>query len=839
MSAHRLLNLFQPKHYDLYIDVNRKKRLITGKVVVSGHASQAKMALHEHDMKFPSVLADGKKVPFKVDNSKERLNIQLPKAGDVTLTVQYSAPLTDKMMGIYPSYYKVNGVKKELVGTQFETDFARQAFPCVDEPAAKATWTLALKFDEHKGEIAISNMPEKKVENGVHYFETTRRMSSYLIAFAFGEMQYKMTQTKDGVKIGVFATKAHKPDELDFSLNIAKNAIEFYEKFYGVKYPLPHSWQLALPDFSAGAMENWGLVTYRESLLLLDPENTSFAKKQLVATVVCHELAHQWFGDLVTMKWWNDIWLNESFANMMEYVCTNAIKPEFHIWDLFQTSEVPQALQRDAIDGVQAIQVHVEKPADINELFDPAIVYAKGARMLVMVRALLGDKNLRKGLNLYLNTHKYHNAEGNDLWSALGKVSGMDIGKLMHTWLAQPGYPVVNMSVNKDGDVVLSQKQFFIGKSNDVGRQWDIPLNANFKAPKVMESKTLNLGKYENLRVATGKPLMLNVGNNSHFIVKYDHTLLSDLIKHADQLGHVGQLQLLEYSRLLAEAHQVSYASVVPLLLKLKDSKSAIVNQALYHLAGELRDFVTPDSADDKQMREFFDLLTSDQFNRLGVQHHDGGTNDDDLVRKMILREALYANNPVTKQGLHNLFDEHRQEPGKLSADVRGVILANEMKNYCSEDLYKQFKHEYETTVDPSYKTDLMLACCSASDPQILDQIMNSYKDSSFIKPQDLRSWFASVLDNPKGQQVDWDWFRTNWKWLVKTLGGDMEFSFYITLISRIFHTPQRLAEFKAFFDPKKSVPGLDREITLDEESVANKVSLIQTQKAEVMKAIK
>ena len=163
MSAHRLLNLFQPKHYDLYIDVNRKKRLITGKVVVSGHASQAKMALHEHDMKFPSVLADGKKVPFKVDNSKERLNIQLPKAGDVTLTVQYSAPLTDKMMGIYPSYYKVNGVKKELVGTQFETDFARQAFPCVDEPAAKATWTLALKFDEHKGEIAISNMPEKKV----------------------------------------------------------------------------------------------------------------------------------------------------------------------------------------------------------------------------------------------------------------------------------------------------------------------------------------------------------------------------------------------------------------------------------------------------------------------------------------------------------------------------------------------------------------------------------------------------------------------------------------------------------------------------------------------------
>ena len=280
--------------------------------------------------------------------------------------MSYSAKLTDSMMGIYPSYYEVDGVKKQLIGTQFETTFARQAFPSIDEPVAKATFDLAIKFDEHKGETVLSNMPEVKTENGVHYFDTTVRMSTYLVAFAFGELQSKLTETKSGVKIGVFSTKAHAEKELDFALDIAKRSIEFYEDYYQTPYPLPHSWQLALPDFSAGAMENWGLVTYREAYLLLNPDNTSLDTKRIVATVIAHELAHQWFGDLVTMKWWDDLWLNESFANMMEYVAIDALQPDWNIWELFQTSEAPQALQRDATDGVQSVHVlsliHISEP---------------------------------------------------------------------------------------------------------------------------------------------------------------------------------------------------------------------------------------------------------------------------------------------------------------------------------------------------------------------------------------------------------------------------------------------------------------------------------------------
>ena len=209
-------------------------------------------------------------------------------------------------------------------------------------------------------------MPEDHGSAGVHYFQQTVRMSTYLVAFAFGELQSKKTTTESGVEVGVFATKAHQPKELDFALGIAKQAIEFYEKFYQTPYPLPHSWQLALPDFSAGAMENWGLVTYREAYLLLAPDNTSLVMKRLVATVITHELAHQWFGDLVTMKWWDDLWLNESFANMMEYVAVDAIHPEWKIWELFQTSEAPMALQRDATDGVQPVPVQVNNPAEID-----------------------------------------------------------------------------------------------------------------------------------------------------------------------------------------------------------------------------------------------------------------------------------------------------------------------------------------------------------------------------------------------------------------------------------------------------------------------------------------
>ncbi|MGM9906686.1 M1 family metallopeptidase [Limosilactobacillus sp.] len=831
----RLLETFQPEHYDLYLDIDRGHKTITGRTTITGHASQAQIAVNQKYLQVASVKVAGQDVPFTTDDQAETINITLPAAGAVTLTINYTAPLTDTMMGIYPSYYEVDGVKKQLIGTQFETTAARQAFPSVDEPAAKATFSLAIKYDEHPGETIIANMPEDHVENGVHYFQETVRMSTYLVAFAFGEMQSKLTETKSGVKVGVFATKAHQPKELDFALNIAKRAIEFYEDFYQTPYPLPHSWQLALPDFSAGAMENWGLVTYREAYLLLDPDNTSLDMKQLVATVITHELAHQWFGDLVTMNWWDDLWLNESFANMMEYVSVDAIHPDWHIWELFQTSEAPMALQRDATDGVQPVHVAVNNPAEIDSIFDSAIVYAKGSRMLVMVRALLGDDALRKGLKNYFAAHKYHNAKGSDLWQALGEASGLDIGKIMNSWLEQPGYPVVTATVNDQGQLVLSQQQFFIGNGVDQGRTWQIPLNSNYDAaPQIMTDKQVILGNYQDLRDQNGQPFRLNVGNNSHFIVKYDDTLLADILDHANDLDPISQRQLLQDLRLLAEGQQVSYADLVPLLKRFANSPSAIVNAELYHIANNLKMFVQPGSVEEQELREFFDQLSSQQVARLGWLPKAGESNDDQLTRPYVLNASLYARNADSIAAAHQIFGDYQDRLEQLSADVRGLVLKNEVQNYGNDDLFAKLIKAYQDTADASFKQDIRGALPNATDPATIKKIIALYKDASVIKPQDLRAWYRGVLANDAGQQAAWDWLRTDWQWLNDTVGGDMEFATFITVTAGVFHTPERLEEFKAFFEPKINTPGLTREIKMDIKIIESKVALIDAEKAAV-----
>ncbi len=754
------------------------------------------------------------------------------------IEVDFEGKLTDTMMGIYPSYYEVDGEKKQLIGTQFETTFARQAFPCVDEPEAKATFALAIKFDEKTGESIISNQPEEKFKDGVHYFKPTLRMSSYLVAFVFGDMQRKLTKTKSGVEIGVFATRAHQAKELDFALDIAKRSIEFFEDFYETPYPLEHSYQVALPDFSAGAMENWGCVTYREAYLLLDPDNTSLEMKQLVATVIAHELAHQWFGDLVTMKWWDNLWLNESFANMMEYVAIDALEPNWKIWEMFQTSEVPAALQRDATDGVQSVHVMVNDPAEIDALFDSAIVYAKGSRMLVMVRALLGDEALREGLKNYFAAHKYGNATGDDLWKALGEASGLDIGAIMHSWLEQPGYPVVNAKV-EDGKLVLTQKQFFIGEGKEVGRKWQIPLNSNYAAvPKIMKDEKLVVGDYADLIADNGVPFRLNVGNNSDFIVKYDKTLLDDILNHIDELDAVDKLQLLQDFRLLAEGGHMSYADIVPLLPKFADSTSPIVNNALYRIMTTLRNFVTPDSKEEKDLKKLYNLLSEKQVKRLGLLPKAGESNDDNLTRPYVVAASLYAGNDETINGLHTIYSENSDNLEGISADIRSAVLVNEVKNFGNMTLFDKLLKKYQETSDASLKQDLCAGITSTKMPEIIDAIVDDFENSEIIKPQDLRAWYRNVLANPFGQEQAWNWIRLEWPWLEATVGGDMEFATFITVTANIFHTEERLNQFKDFFEPKINTPGLTREIKMDTKVIETKVNLVKKEQSAVNAAI-
>lgn len=842
-SIQRLYETFQPDHYDLFLDISRENKLIAGKTKIHGQVTTTDVAIHQHDLVIETLKVNGQAVDFEVNNDQDQVTFKVDQAGEITVDVTYHAPLTDNMNGIYPSYYNVDGQAKQLVSTQFETYFARQAFPGIDEPEAKATFSLAIKFDEKPGESVISNMPEAKVEEGVHYFDETVKMSTYLLGFALGDLQNKKTKTTSGVEIGVFATKAHPADNLDFALDIAKRSIEFFEDFYQTPYPLPHSWQVALPDFSAGAMENWGVVTYREACLLVDPKNSSMATKQYVATIVAHELAHQWFGDLVTMKWWDELWLNESFANMMEYLATDHLEPDWHIWESFNAAEVQKALQRDAILGVQPVHVEVQHPEEIDALFDPAIVYAKGGHLLVMVRSLIGDDALRNGLKAYFAKKKYSNATGDDLWSALGEASGKNIGEIMHSWLEQPGYPVLSVTV-EDGRVKVSQKPFYFGGDKSAvpnvdSRLWQVPLAASApSAPDLLTEKSMDLGDYETLKAESNGAFVLNVGNAGHYIVQYDDTLLAEQVAHLSEQDAITQAQFVQNCLLLAQAGQGSFADLLWVLPKLAESNSELVQSLIYQVINQVKAFADDGSALEKDLKVFVDGLSKKQLARLGYDKKAGENVDDEMVRPQVLSAALFAKNADLVAHAHGVFEAAGGDVTKLAADGRAVVLKNEIQNFNSQEKFNQFLTDYQKTANAALKSDLEAALVTSPEAGQLETLVANYQNADVIKPQDLRGWFQGVLGNDKGQDLAWNWAKNNWDWLEDRLGGDMSFTSYVTVISRIFKTEEKLADFEKFFTPKKAEPGLAREIVIDQAVIDNRVKTIAAQKAAVTRAV-
>jgi len=647
------IDTFVPEHYDLFLDLNRTDKTFSGKVTIIGEAKSSKISLHQKDLVIETVEVAGEARPFTVDNANEALYIELDATGQVEVTVTYTGKITDNMTGIYPSYYTVDGVKKEIISTQFESHFAREAFPSVDEPEAKATFDLALKFDQAEGELALSNMPEIDIENrkatGIWKFERTPRMSSYLLAFAAGDMQGVTAMTKNGTLVGVYATKAHPASNLEFALDIAVRSIEFYEDYYGVKYPIPQSLHVALPDFSSGAMENWGLVTYREIYLLVD-ENSTVSSRQDVALVVAHELAHQWFGNLVTMKWWDDLWLNESFANMMEYVCVNAIEPTWNIFENFQTTGVPLALKRDATDGVQSVHVEVNHPDEINTLFDPAIVYAKGSRLMHMLRRWLGDEAFAKGLNAYFAKHQYGNTIGRDLWNALGDASGRDVAAFMDSWLEQPGYPVLTARVEND-TLRLTQKQFFIGEHEDKKRTWVLPLNSNWNGlPDTLETETLEIPNYSALAAQNQGALRFNTENTAHYITDYQGVLLDQILDTITELDSTSKLQVVQERRLLAEAGHISFAELVPVIEKLTEESSYLVVSGVKAVLSGLKIFVEEGSESEKAYNDLVIKLSRFNFDRLGFEAKDGERDEDELVRQIVIGNLIAANDEKATQ---------------------------------------------------------------------------------------------------------------------------------------------------------------------------------------------
>lgn len=841
-TVEHFIEKFVPENYNIFLDINRAEKSFSGNVAITGEALDNVISFHQKDLTIVTVLLDNQNLDFKVDNQQESLSIDLPETGTITLVIEFSGKITDNMTGIYPSYYTVDGMKKEVISTQFESHFAREAFPCVDEPEAKATFDLSIIFDQAADEIVLSNMPEvdaeRRKETGLWTFDTTPRMSSYLLAFALGDLQGKTASSKNGTEVGVFSTKAHNPKTLDFALDIAVRVIDFYEDYFGVRYPIPLSYHVALPDFSAGAMENWGLVTYREVYLLVD-ENSTVKSRQNVALVVAHELAHQWFGNLVTMKWWDDLWLNESFANMMEYVSIDAIEPSWNIFEDFQTTGVPLALQRDATDGVQSVHVAVNHPDEINTLFDPAIVYAKGSRLMHMLRRWLGDDDFRAGLKIYFEKHQYSNTIGHDLWDALSEASGKDVAAFMDAWLEQPGYPVVTAEV-VDDTLVLSQKQFFIGEGQDQNRIWPIPLNTNWTGlPETLTEERLAIPNFSQLAAQNEGALRLNTANTAHYITNYKGQLLKAVLNQLTELDTTSKLQVVQERRLLAESGEISYAELIPLLTKLTDETSYLVSEAIAQIVDGLDMFMDEGSEAQAEFKALVNRLMQKNYDRLGFEPQVGESDEDEMVRQKAISLMLYADNADAVAKAEEIFDAHKENIESIPASIRLSVLANQVKHAETEELVSLYLDCYVKTNDGNFRRQLAAALSNTKEKATVERILGELKNKDVVKPQDLAmSWYRPFLNKDFSQGAFWNWACENWDWITSALGGDMSFDKFVIYPANTFKTPERLEEYKAFFEPQLDDMAISRNITMGIKEISARINLINTSKAAVESAL-
>lgn len=837
-AVNQLVNFFVPEHYDLTLDIDRTKRSFHGKVVIKGRQVADTILLHAHDLEVQSALIvsqGGGNVECEVikrDNDEIELRpakLISNKSDIVTLQLEFSGNILDESMhGLYPCRYELDGESRELLATQFESHHAREVFPCVDEPAAKATFDVTLTTET--GVTVLGNMPVKhqreKTDKLMTTFETTPKMSTYLLAWVIGDLQRQTTTTKSGVEVNVYATPVQSAESLQFALDTAAKCIDFYDDYFGVVYPLPKSDHVALPDFSSGAMENWGLITYRETALLAD-SSAGVASRQYIATVVAHELSHQWFGNLTTMQWWNDLWLNESFASLMEHIATDALFPDWQMWQTFETSDVIAALRRDSLPGVQAVQHDVQHPDEISTLFDSAIVYAKGERLLKMLRAFIGEDNFRAGLGVYFQRFAYANTTTEDLWQCLEEASGQDIAGLMEPWLTRPGYPVVQASLAGD-TVTLKQQRFFSDGTTDT-TIWPIPLfTSDASAPLIMDQAEMQF------QVADPETFQLNVGNNAHFITAYDEQLNHYLGDSVATMAPVDRAKLLNEALLLTQPGIVRTADMLDLLTAYADEDNDAVWDIMAMILGAIGRFVELDSEDERRLRRLSGQLARTQYTRLGWQAEQNESVNDSRLRPTVLSQTIFAEDPSAIEQALALYGQFKHQLATLDGDLRSIIMSAAVR-YGEAEEFDYLLVEYKTSQNAELKQDIAAALTSTRDADRIRELLGLMDKIDIVKPQDLFYWYIWMLRSRRSRAKTWDWLVEHWSWIEKTFSGDKSYDLFPRYAGQILDNREYLDKYDAFFGPKVSAPALKRAIEIGSKDIASRAAWVGRDRAAVL----
>lgn len=826
-TVSRLYETFKPTHYVLSLDVSRRtERKFSGVVTIEGRvASPGSITLHAKDIALTRAHCNDTELVITHDGDEVTLSGTIP-AENITVTIEFHGTITDGMHGLYPCYFDVKGTKKELLATQFESHHAREVFPCVDEPEAKATFDLTLTTET--GVQVLSNMPlitQSGNDTVTSTFETTPRMSTYLLAFVVGELQKQSATTKSGVEVNVWATHAQPAESLVFPLEVAVGTIDFFDDYFGVPYPLPKADHVALPDFSSGAMENWGLITYREIALLVD-KSSSVSMREYVATVIAHETSHQWFGNLVTMKWWDDLWLNESFATIMEYVAVDALYPEWNTWNTFASQETLSALRRDQLAGVQAVKCAVNHPDEISTLFDPSIVYAKGGRLLKMLRSYIGEEAFRSGLRTYFQEHAYQNTVGADLWRAFSHSSGKDIERFMNTWISQSGLPLVSLTTTATG-YELSQEQFIIGAPGDE-RLWPVPLfSSNMDFPELLDTKSI---AFE----ATHATPLLNENNDAHFVTDYDteaRGLLIDALQ-AGQLSEVARLSLLHETSLLARAGKTETAALIPLVDSYKQEDKEPVWSIISMVIGDLKRFVEEDNTSEQHLKQRVAALALPLFKKLGFTIHEGETEHDTKLRAIILGLLAYSEH---EEVLTNGLDTFRgaSDLALLPSETRAILFSIAAKHGTDQD-FEKLLTTHQSTVNAELRDDITSGICATRDTARIATLLTRLTDSSLVKRQDLFRWFIYLLRNRYARAATWQWMVDNWSWIEETFKGDKSYDDFARYSASIFATKKWLDAYRTFFEPMMNQTALKRAIEIGLVEIESRAAWLERDTASV-----
>ena len=778
----RLLKYFKPEKYELCLDIDKNKKTIGGMVKVIGEAFSDTIKFHAVRLKIKDVKVNNKSCKFETNDGV--LSIFGVKTGSAEVLISYDGKLNENMQGAYISTYSYDGRIETIVATQFESHYAREAFPCIDEPAAKAIFDVKITTPD-KDDIVLINTPSP-------------RMSTYLLTWVIGKFHGKSIINKHGVKITTYAALNQDLDAVDFANEIAAKSLEFYDDNFGVKYPLEKLDQVALPDFEAGAMENWGLVTYRESMLLV-PSCASLSTKKSVALTVAHELSHQWFGDLVTMEWWDDLWLNESFASVMEYYAADFIHPEYKIWEGFFTGDSLAALKRDCLDGVQSVHQDVEDPEEIATLFDPAIVYAKGARLMLMVIRLMGWDNFCKGIKEYFEKYKYNNTVGDNLWDVLSKYADFDVRKMMHAFIDKPGYPVI--LDDGAGDFKnFTQKRFLLDSEMK---------DSEFILPEIKEDMS------------------------GHYILDLSDAEFEERLAAFDTLGLEEKLRLLIDRELLSKTELTSSASLLPLIWKFRNEEKAAVWNIILTIASGLKIFFAYGSKEEKEYKKFVKELVRPGLSKIGITAREGDDENVLRLRAILLALDFYAEDVSNLKKLAKLYDSRYE---KLNPEDRSNIL--DAKLYLEPEHLDEYLKAYKNTADPEIKFDILVAMTLMKDKKSLKRVMELLEQPKVVKPQDQFYLYLYLYRNPKIKDEAFEWLVSHWDY-VKKISGDKSLDNYPRYMAGTIKTEEDFRKYSKFFEPLSSMPALARAVEMGKNEIQARLKLIKSDKDKVIQELR